>query len=313
MSKIVYRNALTSTIIPAITMALSSCACSTENTSKIISSSASNSRFKSTIVGASQSRESTGADCSRLSDLPIFFNPPAPRRAQGAHSGTIGPSPLQSEISNLYSTSYDQGPRRALLINQLGIFCYANKLDKEAITYFHEAIAIEQNCPRDISSHGAEYSQRMGFEDEWYCMSLEKSDTHLTSSFKVAPAIKLTHQKRLAGYKRNLELCLTQKRWRDFEKSITSNEPLNNARTLFDRALVYKGMKKTELALKDFSESIKLYERGFDGSVTQLRGSRNGLPTAYWERACLYQSLGKENLAKADLTRARKLMSQARQ
>jgi tetratricopeptide (TPR) repeat protein len=100
----------------------------------------------------------------------------------------------------------------------------------------------------------------------------------------------------------------------DFDKSIkSSTEPLENAWTLFERALAYKGMKKTDLSLKDFDEAIKLYERGFDGSATPLRESRNRLPAVYWERGWLYESMGKKDLAKADLARAAKLMYIAEQ
>jgi hypothetical protein len=140
-----------------------------------------------------------GVPAQKIAAVPPdkLYNPPAPPRAQGAHSGTIADPPYSDlgELENLHEFHpYD--PLIGLQVNQIGVFCFANKLYDRADKNFQRAIAIEERCSSDWRS------------EDWFQMKLIPPDKTGFYSFTMvkAPTALITHSARLAGYKRNLIL-----------------------------------------------------------------------------------------------------------
>lgn len=136
-------------------------------------------------------------------ELTRFFNPPISRCFfQGAKSGTIGPTPLDTEIANLADRNLELS-YRALDLNACGILCYANKLDYKAAEFFRQAIKIEEGLQSDDDIK-SEYG--------WMSMNLRgcswNSQPYFSCEFSEAPQMVLEHREAIDGYKRNLALVV---------------------------------------------------------------------------------------------------------
>lgn len=200
-----------------------------------------------------------------------------------------------------------------------------------AIKLYDEAIRLSPNVSRFYLNRGIAYDQLKQYErahqdfdkalelcasDDEYrkeyfynramCFHRLKKYSKAVDDYNQAVSLSPSDPSFLAMRARSeMMLGKYQDALDDLNRSVTlHSDPDEQASSLFQRGLTYKAMHKEDDAVKNFSQSIELYEKGFNGDVSSLRGSSHKLPAAYWERGNLLKKQGKDALGAADLKRA---------